>query len=167
LFGGGGRDALVGRTATRAADDLGQTSDVRYPQFVILVAAVADLAFTGAVAVHVAFYDVVGWVVALVVASALLFVAATITALAAKQKRVVVAAVILVAVAGLGAVGAAVDGGLRYHALRRHAVDADGVHERRVAGAMLSSVSASLASITALPLAGYLAYGVARTDRMP
>jgi hypothetical protein len=135
--------------------------------FGILMAAVADLAFTGAVAVQVAFYDVVGWTVVLVVASALVFIAATITALAAKRRRVVIAAVILVACAGLAAAGAAVDGGLRYRALRQQGIVADGAHDRRVGGLMLSSISASLAAIIALPLAGYLAYGVSRADRVP
>jgi hypothetical protein len=144
-----------------------EAGDVGFSQFAILVAAVADLAFTGAVAVHVAFYDVVGWTVVLVVVAALVFVAATITALAAKRRRVVVVAVILVACAGLAAVGAAVDGGLHYRALRRQGIVADGAHDRRVGGAMLSGASAALAAATALPLAGYLAYGVSRADRVP
>jgi hypothetical protein len=157
----------VGRTATREPDDDVTDADhVGYPQLAILMAAVADLAFTGAVAVHVAFYDVVGWTVVLVVVSALVFVAATITALAAKRKRVVVGAVVLVACAGLGAIGAAVDGGLRYRDLRQPGHNADGVNDRRLGGAMLSSASASLAAIVALPLAGYLAYGVFRADRV-
>ena len=152
--------------ATNDPHDVGETDDVGYPQHVILMAAVADLAFTAAVAVHVAFYDVVGWTVVLIVVATLVFVAATIVALAAKNRRVVIAGVILVALAGCGALSAAVDGGLRYHALRQQGIDADGVHDRRVGGAMLSGISASLAAITALPLAAYLAYGVFQSDRV-
>jgi len=161
--------------STREAHDFRKTNAVGISPSAVLLAAVADLAFTGAVAVHVAFYNVVGWTVALVIASALLFIASTITALASKRKAVVIAAVVLVAVAGLGAVAAAVDNGLHSRAVRREAFrtatglpvaapDADATRDRRLAGTMLSSISAALAAISALPLAVYLAYGIIRTD---
>jgi hypothetical protein len=158
---------VVRRVATHDPDDIEETGDVGFPQGVILMAAVADLAFTAAVAVHVAFYDVVGWTVVLIVVAALVFVAATIVALAAKRRAVVIAGVVFLALAGCGAVAAGVDDGLRYRALRRQRVDADGAHDRRIGGAMLCGASASVAALAALPLAGYLAYGILRADRVP
>jgi hypothetical protein len=141
--------------------------EVTYPQSVILVAAVADLAFTGAVAVHVVFNDVVGWTVALVIVSTLLFIAGTVVALVARRKKVVLVAVILVAVAGAGTLVASVaDRGLRDQVSRRRAFR-DPVEERSLEGAMLSSVSALIAGGAALPLVGYLAYRTFRAGRTP
>jgi hypothetical protein len=143
------------------------TGEVGFPQLAIVMAALADLAFTGAVAVHVAFHDLWGWgIVLAVIASALLFVAATIMALAAKRRATVIVAILLVALAGLGALVAAANGGLRYQAVRRQNAGDQFVQSRQTTGAMLSGVSASLAAVTALPLAGYLAYGVFRADHV-
>jgi hypothetical protein len=168
----------VAGISTRERDGSLQANAVGISAVAVLLAAVADLAFTGAVAVHVAFYNVVGWTVGLVIASALLFIASTIAALASKRKAVVIASVALVAVAGLGAVTSAVVNGLHYQSVRREAFrtatglpvagpSADATRDRRLAGAMLSSVSASLAAITALPLAAYLAYRILPADDEP
>lgn len=141
-------------------------------QWVILLAAVADLTFTGAVAVHVAFIDLSGWAAALVIGCALVFVAATIAALSARRSGVVLTAVVLIALTAGGAVVAAVDAGRRYDALRQatfgdrtgvRLVEPGSAQGRRMGGAMLSSISASLAAITAFPLAGYLLLRVVRT----
>jgi hypothetical protein len=138
-----------------------------YPQSVILVAAVADLAFTAAVAVHVAFYSVVGWTVVLVVVSTLLFIAGTVVTLVARRKKVVLAAVILVGVAALGTLGAsAADRGLRDQRSSRQTLR-DSLEERSLEGAMLASISALIAGAAALPLAGYLAYRTLRMGRTP
>ena len=147
-----------------------------HSQLVILLAAFADVAFTAAVAAHVAFADVSLRLAVVVAASALTFVVSTIVALVAARRRVVIVATVLVTLAGLSAAVVAIGSARRYDALRREAfgdragvrlVEPDSARGRRMGAAMLSSISASLAAITALPIAGYFAVRVFRAGGTP
>lgn len=173
---GGGRVQPVIEAAAQEPDDAGEGGEAPHSQLVVLLAAVGDVAFVAAVAVHVAFADGLGWAVTSAAVSALVFSVATIVALVARRKAVAAVATALIALAGLTAAGETVAAARRYDALRQEAfgdrggvrlVEPDSAHGRRMGGAMLSSITASLAAITAIPLAGCLALRIYRTDRVP
>jgi hypothetical protein len=160
--------------AAGETESAGGASPGRHSQLIVLLAALGDVAFTGAVAVHVAFADGSRWAVALVSAATVAFVAATIVALVARRTAVVFVAAVVIALAGVAAAVVAVDAGRRYDALRGEAfggragvrlVEPDSAAGRRMGGAMLSGIAASLAAITAFPLPPYFVYRAFRRDR--
>lgn len=157
-------------------DDANGPDEAPHSQLIILLAAFGDVAFTGAVAVHVAFSDVAIWPAVLIACATVAFVVATVVGLVTRRRGVAMVAAGVVALAGVAAVVVAVDAGRRYDALRHEGfgdragprlVEPDSAHGRSMGAAMLSSIISSLAAITALPLPAYLAYRAARSRPAP
>jgi hypothetical protein len=174
--GGTAEDVPVIEAEAGGRDGAGQPGHGRHSQLAVFLAVLGDVAFTGAVAVHVAFADASVAAAVLVGAAALAFVAATVVALVARRRAAVAVAAAVIALAGLAAAVEAVAAARRYDDLRRQAfgdragvrlVEPGSAQGRRMGGAMLSSISASVAAITAFPLAGYLAVSTLRTGRAP